>query len=126
MATKKTEEVKETVKKAAKATTAAAKKATGTAKKATTTAAKKATGTAKKAASTAKKATEKVATKVNTYVEFGGKQIATEELTDKVREAYKAEGGKGRIKSIEIYIKPEESAAYYVINGNAEGKKIDL
>ncbi len=83
--------------------------------------AKKATATAKKAASTAIKATEKV----TAYVEFGDKQISVDDIADKVRAAYKAEGHRG-IKSIEIYVKPEENAAYYVVNGKAEGKKIDL
>lgn len=127
---KKTEDTTATATVAEKAKKTAAKvkesPAVKKAAKATSTAAKKATGTAKKAAASTKKAAEKATTKVNTYVEFAGKQIATEELADKVREAYKAEGNKARIKSIEIYVKPEENAAYYVINGNAEGKKIDL
>lgn len=84
--------------------------------------AKKAASTAKKAASTAKKATEKV----TAYVEFAGKQISTAEIADKVRAEYKAEGNKAIIRSIELYIKPEENTAYYVVNGNAEGKRINL
>ncbi len=113
----------EAVKKAAKTASKAISKAkeSETVKKATSTA-KKAASTAKKAASSAKKATEKV----TAYVEFGGKQISTAEIADKVRAAYKAEGNKAVIKSIEIYVKPEENAAYYVVNGKAEGKKIDL
>lgn len=135
MATKKiaktAEKVAEKAVKTAEKVTDAAEKAVAKAKanptvkkasKVATDTAKKAASTAKKAASTAKKATEKV----TTYVEFYGKQISTAELADKVREAYKAAGNKAAIKSIEIYVKPEESAAYYVVNGDAQGNKIDL
>ncbi len=135
MATKKiskaAEKVAEKAVKTAEKVTDAAEKAVAKAKanptvkkasKAATDTAKKAATTAKKAASAAKKATEKV----TAYVEFSGKQISTAEIADKVREAYKAEGNKAVIKSIEIYVKPEENAAYYVVNGDAQGKKIDL
>lgn len=135
MATKKIAEsaeklAKKAAKTAEKVEAAAGKavakaKANPTVKKASKAAAetaKKVASSTKKAASAAKKATEKV----TAYVEFSGKQISTAEIADKVREAYKASGKKGAIKTIEIYVKPEENAAYYVINGNAEGAKIDL
>lgn len=87
---------------------------------------KKVAAGAKTAAAKTKKTAEKVTTKVNTYVEFAGKQISTDELADKVRADYKAKS-KTRIKTIEIYVKPDDNAAYYVVNGKAdEGNKIDL
>lgn len=123
-AKKKIEDTAEkVVKKAEKAVAKAKENPTvKKAAKAAGTTAKKAASTAKKAASSAKKATEKV----TAYVEFNGRQISTAEIADKVREAYKAENKRGAIKSIEIYVKPEENAAYYVVNGKAEGKKVDL
>ncbi len=123
-AKKKIEDTAEkVVKKAEKAVAKAKENPTvKKAAKAAGTTAKKAASTAKKAASSAKKATEKV----TAYVEFDGRQISTAEIADKVREAYKAENKRGAIKSIEIYVKPEENAAYYVVNGKAEGKKVDL
>ena len=123
-AKKKIEDTAEkVVKKAEKAVAKAKENPTvKKAAKAAGTTAKKAASTAKKAASSAKKATEKV----TAYVEFSGRQISTAEIADKVREAYKAENKRGAIKSIEIYVKPEENAAYYVVNGKAEGKKVDL
>ncbi len=123
-AKKKIEDTAEKVVKKAEKAVAKAKEAPAVKKaaKAASTTAKKAATTAKKAASTAKKATEKV----TAYVEFGGRQLSTTEIADKVREAYRAENKRGAIKSIEIYVKPEENAAYYVVNGKADGKKIDL
>ncbi len=123
-AKKKIEDTAEKVVKKAEKAVAKAKEAPAVKKaaKAASTTAKKAATTAKKAASTAKKAAEKV----TAYVEFGGRQLSTAEIADKVREAYRAENKRGAIKSIEIYVKPEENAAYYVVNGKAEGKKIDL
>lgn len=118
MATKKT--IKETTAKVADET----KKAVTKVKDSKPV--KKVAAGAKTAAAKTKKTAEKVTTKVNTYVEFAGKQISTEELEEKVRADYKAKS-KTRIKTIEIYVKPEDSAAYYVVNGKAdEGNKIDL
>lgn len=135
MATKKiTEGAEKLAKKAvqtAEKVEAAAEKAVAKAKespavkkasRAATETAKKVASTTKKAASAAKKAVEKV----TAYVEFSGKQISTAQIADKVREAYKASGNNDTIKTIDIYIKPEENAAYYVINGKADGSKIDL
>ncbi|MBR2279574.1 MAG: hypothetical protein IJ903_01415 [Ruminococcus sp.] len=93
------------------ATKAAAKKTT--AKKAP---AKKAATTTKKAASTTKKA---AATKVNVFVEFGGTQVSIDEVVKNV----KLTNGKAA-KDITVYIKPEESKAYFVADG--EEKEMDV
>ena len=48
-------------------------------------------------------------------------------LSEKVTAAYEAEGNKASaIKTLEIYVKPEEGKAYYVVNGDAEGKSVEL
>ena len=88
------------------------------------TAAKK--ETAKK--TTAKKTVkaEKPAVTQNVYVQFAGLEISTADLTAKVTEEWVALGHRASsIKSLDLYVKPEDMAAYYVINEEVSGK-IDL
>ena len=85
------------------------------------TAAKK--ETAKK--TTAKKTVkaEKPAVTQNVYVQFAGLEISTADLTAKVTEEWVALGHRASsIKSLDLYVKPEDMAAYYVINGRESGK----
>lgn len=85
------------------------------------TAAKK--ETAKK--TTAKKTVkaEKPAVAQNVYVQFAGLEISTADLTAKVTEEWVALGHRASsIKSLDLYVKPEDMAAYYVINGKESGK----
>lgn len=57
------------------------------------------------------------------YVQFAGKELLTTELTEQAKQAWAAEGHRvSSIKSLELYVKPEDSAAYYVINGKETGK----
>ena len=90
----------------------AAKKTAATAKK-TETAAKKTT--------TAAKAAE---IKVVTKIQFGGCEFDASEIAEKAQAAFKEES-KDAIKSVNVYIKPEDNAAYFVVNDTFEGK-IDL
>ncbi len=81
---------------------------------------------------TKKDATRKAAKKnpdrvQEVFFEFNGKKIEAGQVVSQVEEAYKADGHQiGRIRDLKIYINPDESRAYYVINGNAENKYIDL
>ncbi|BDF32662.1 hypothetical protein CE91St62_07320 [Lachnospiraceae bacterium] len=102
---KKAEPVKaEPVKKAETAKAAPEKKTT-----ARKTAAKK---------TTAKKPAVKREIKVNTVVEYYGKQVEEKDMVAAVKKAWTKSGRKvGDIKTMELYIKPEEGAVYYVING---------
>lgn len=60
--------------------------------------------------------------KVKTVVEYYGKQVEEKEIIARVKKAWTRSGNKiGDIKSMELYIKPEEAAVYYVINGTATG-----
>ena len=61
-------------------------------------------------------------------VQFAGKEVTEKELIAAVKKAYTKKGNKvGDIKTIEIYVKPEENAAYYVVNGvGADDYKIEL
>ena len=81
---------------------------------------------------TAKKAPAKRTTakdiKTSVVVQFAGKEVTEKDLIAAVKKAYTKKGNKvGDIKTIEIYVKPEESAAYYVVNGvGADDYKIEL
>ena len=80
-------------------------------------AAKKAT-TTKKAATTAKKAPAKAAkVENNIYVQFSGMEFDTVAIEKAVKADYTAKNGKKDMKSVSIYIKPEDMKAYYVIDG---------
>lgn len=69
-------------------------------------------------------ADEKKETKTNIYLQYMGKEISTEEIEKKVQAAWKEATGKTEedIKTLNIYIKPEDAAAYYVINEETTGK----
>lgn len=116
----------EKVEKAVKKAETAVKKATSEAKTAATKATKATKAAAKSVAKKTVDKVEKAVEKLSTYVEFSGKQISTADIAADIRARYKAEGNKAAIKTLEIYIVPEEHAAYYVINGKAEGLKIEL
>ena len=122
-----TKEVKAEVKKAP------AKKAATTAKKAPAKKAepkaevKKETvkkAPAKKAATTAKKAPAKKAeVKSSVSVQFDGKEYKTEDFVKIAKDVWQYDLGNkvADFKSVELYVKPEESAVYYVINGDVTG-----
>ena len=60
-----------------------------------------------------------MAAKVTTKIElqFGDKAVSEDELVSKAKKAY---GGKD-IKNLDIYVKPEEGKAYYVVNNDDTG-----
>ena len=134
MAIKKTtatEEKKTTAAKTAKAetkTTAAKTTKTAAAK---TTAAKTtaAAKTEEKAAPAKKPAAKKAAAKAveaKVYIEFNGAKVPVDEIVENVKATYKANGGNDEIKSLEVYVQPNESAAYFVVNGEPTGNKMDV
>ncbi len=82
------------------------------------TAAKKTTKKAPAKKTDAKK-TEKVE---EIYLQFHGQEIVTKDVMERAKQAYVAEGHReSSIKSIRLYIKPEENMAYYVINEKIAG-----
>jgi len=82
--------------------------------------------TAAKKAPAKKTAVKKVEKKDEVFVQFAGEEFAVEEAMEKAKAAYVAEGHRASaIKSVRLYIKPEERKAYYVINDKAAGS-IDL
>ncbi len=61
--------------------------------------------------------------KTSVFVEYLGNQVEDKTLVNKVKELWIAEGNKIKdIKDLKIYVKPEENAAYYVINDDINGK----
>ena len=60
------------------------------------------------------------------FVQFAGEEYSVEDVMEKAKAAYVAEGHRAAaIKTVRLYIKPEERKAYYVINDKAAGS-IDL
>lgn len=113
----KAPEVKAEVKKEAVKKTPAAKKAP--AKKAP--AAKK--ETVKKEAVKKAPAARKPVVKEEVNFQFSGKSYTSEDLIRITRDVWKYDlnGKEEDIQSIELYVKPEENTAYYVINGDVTG-----
>lgn len=65
-----------------------------------------------------KKTTAKKDIKVKAVVEYYGKQVEEKDMIAAVKKAWIKSGRKvADIKTIDLYIKPEEGAVYYVING---------
>lgn len=62
------------------------------------------------------------------YIEFGNNnQIYSEEVIDRIQEAYKNEGHRiSSIKKLQVYMNIDERKAYYVINDKGEGKYVDF
>lgn len=118
-AAKSAAEVKEET--AAVKETAVKAEAKDTAKKET---AKKETAAKKTTKKTPVKKTEsKKAEKIEEiYLQFHGQEIFTKDVMERAKQAYIAEGHReSSIKSIRLYIKPEENMAYYVINEKIAG-----
>ena len=113
----KAPEVKAEVKKEGVKKTPAAKKAP--AKKAP--AAKK--ETVKKETVKKAPAAKKPVVKEEVNFQFSGKSYTSEDLIRITRDVWKYDlnGKEEDIQSIELYVKPEENTAYYVINGDVTG-----
>lgn len=56
------------------------------------------------------------------FFEFGEKQVDASALADLAKAAFKENGGKGSIRTMQLYVKAEDNALYYVINGKESGK----
>ncbi len=69
---------------------------------------------------TAAKADEPV---IKCTIEFAGKNTAVRSIVDNI---FEIEGGKDAVKTLDIYIQPENDVAYYVVNGKEEGKSVQF
>ena len=72
-----------------------------------------------------KKAAEPVST---VYVQYLGKEYSDKKLLELAKASYLALGNKEEdIKTLDIYVKPEENTAYYAVNGvGSDEYKIEL
>ena len=124
------ETAKDTAKKAVEAAAPAAKavkEAAAPAAKAVKEAAAPAAKAVKKEAAKAKTAVKKAAVKkeveTTVSVQFSGKSYTTQELVAIAKDVWKYDLKQkvSDFKSVELYVKPEENQAYYVINGEHTG-----
>ena len=70
---------------------------------------------------------KKAEVKTEMFLQFAGKEYTEKEIFQKVKEVWTKvlKNKVGDMKDVKIYLKPEESAAYYVVNGETTGR-IDL
>ena len=112
-------------KTAAKTETKAAAKKTETKAAATKTAAKKTetkaaakTTATKKAAATKTTAAKKTEPKFELFIQFGGATVAVADIEKNVKKVVKGK------KAYTVYVKPEESKAYIVADGETTGMDV--
>lgn len=69
---------------------------------------------------------DKQAPKIEMIVEYQDKKAEVTKIEERVKAQFVAEGHRaGNIKTLNIYVKPEDGAAYYVINEKFSGR-VDL
>ena len=85
----------------------------------------KAQGAATPKKTTTRKTTRKAAPKLNTevYIQFWGKEVYAKDIVSRIKDVWTNEMGKkeSELLDLKVYIKPEENAAHYVINGDTMG-----
>ncbi|MBQ6229634.1 MAG: hypothetical protein IJJ74_00770 [Eubacterium sp.] len=60
--------------------------------------------------------------KTDFYVEFFGKQVNKEDLVKAAKKIWTDAGNKASdLKSLDLYLKPEDNAVYYVFNNTESG-----
>ena len=99
----------------------ATKKAADTKATATKAADTKATATkaaAEKKAPAKKPAAKKTTAKVDLYIQFGGATVAVADIEKNVKKVVKGK------KAYTVYVKPEESKAYIVADGETTGMDV--
>ena len=109
-------ETKATAKKAETKTAATAAKKTETKAAAKTTATKKAAATKTTAAK--KTAAKKTEPKFELFIQFGGATVAVADIEKNVKKVVKGK------KAYTVYVKPEESKAYIVADGETTGMDV--
>ena len=120
----KKEEVKETKVEAAKEVKAApAKKVAEKKETVKKEVAKKAPAKKETVKKETKAATKKAEVKADVQIQFSGKAYTVDELVKIAKDVWKYDLGKKEadFKTVELYVKPEESLTYYVINGEVSG-----
>ncbi len=99
------------------------KKRTDPATKAVKKQSAKAADAVKAVSSNLSEASSKKSSKTEFFIQYQDYEIRAEDIAAKIREKYVAEGNKASdIKELQIYLKPEENTAYYVVNHKDTGK----
>lgn len=59
----------------------------------------------------------------NLIFQYMGREISQAGMLSAIKDGWTAEGkALADLKKVDLYVKPEDSAVYYVLNGNEEGK----
>ena len=79
--------------------------------------------TVKKAAPAKKAPVKKAEAKAVVHLQFDGKSYTNDDLIKIAKDVWKYDLGNkpADFKSVELYVKPEDSRAYYVVNGEITG-----
>ena len=78
--------------------------------------------------STSRKTAAKKEVKAQVFIQYLGKEVSADSLVEGAKKAFVAAGHQeSEIETISVYVKPEENAAYYAVNGaGSEEYKIQL
>ena len=111
---------KETAKKAVKKVAETAEKAVKATAKAADKAVKK---TAAKKTATKKSTAKKAELKTEMFLQFAGKEYKAEDFEKMAKDVWQYDLGNkaADLKSVDLYVKPEENKVYYVMNGDVTG-----
>lgn len=61
--------------------------------------------------------------KKNLFIQYQGKEYEQDQMMEQVRQQVIAEGmTEEEIEQIDLYVKPQEQTAFYVVNGNVTGR----
>lgn len=72
-------------------------------------------------------AAKKAEPAVTVTIQFNGKDIVAKDVLEAAKKAYAEKNPEGEIKSMDLYVKPDEGVAYYAVNGEGnEDYKIQL
>ena len=64
----------------------------------------------------------KTETKVEVYLQFGNREVRVNEIMQAAEDDFHGKESDTAIQSVQLYLKPEDCAAYYVANGAFSGK----
>ena len=65
---------------------------------------------------------KKTAQKPQVFLQYDANQVDIDAVVAEAKKAFKDAKGRVAIKSCQVYLKPQEGAAYYVINEDFTGK----
>lgn len=72
---------------------------------------------AKKTAAPKKTAAKKTEPKASVFIEYSGRQVEAAKVLEAAKKDFLSKHQDAAIKTVDVYVKPEENAAYYAVNG---------